>query len=58
MDNQKAPSKLVLVCAWCKRMPDGGGTWREGRRLAPGEEPTHGICPDCLEKQSDGDREA
>ena len=45
-------TKLVLVCAWCKRMLDDKGVWRPARPLLPGEALTHGICPDCLEEQS------
>jgi hypothetical protein len=47
--------KLVLACAWCKRMLDDQGVWRPARALLPGEAVTHGICPDCLDKESPGD---
>jgi hypothetical protein len=56
LDEKRLPwKKLVLACAWCKRMLDDEGVWRTARPLLPGEALTHGICPDCLDKQSSGD---
>lgn len=48
-------TRLVLVCAWCKRTLDAAGVWRAAPPLRPGEAATHGICGDCLEKHSPGD---
>ena len=42
---------LSTVCAWCDRVRQTSGEWREAERtelvLSPA---THGICPECLEK--------
>ena len=40
-------TKLVLECAWCRRMLDDERAWRRAWPLLPGEALTHGICPDC-----------
>jgi hypothetical protein len=48
-------TRLVLACAWCKRMLDDEGVWRAARPLLRREALTHGICPDCLEKHSPSD---
>lgn len=56
LDEKRIPwTRLVLACAWCKRMFDDEGVWRPAGPLRPGEAVTHGICGDCLEKHSPGD---
>jgi peroxiredoxin (alkyl hydroperoxide reductase subunit C) len=45
---------LIRSCAWCRRLHDEGG-WQEPEayiRRRSGAELTHGICGDCLNKQS------
>ena len=45
---------LIRSCAWCRRLQDEGG-WHEPEsyiRRRSGAEVTHGICGDCLRKQS------
>lgn len=52
--------ELLTVCAWCRKVRNDGGSWED-----PEESPlensqmefTHGICPDCLEKQKSNDEE-
>jgi hypothetical protein len=43
-------TRLTLICAWCRRYQAPDGTWQPGRRATDATAPTHGICPDCLEK--------
>ncbi|HWW95573.1 MAG TPA: hypothetical protein VN375_19540, partial [Vicinamibacteria bacterium] len=44
---------LVPICAWCKKVRDERGEWREAALPVLGAENlTHGICPECLRKQA------
>jgi diguanylate cyclase (GGDEF)-like protein/PAS domain S-box-containing protein len=43
---------LVSVCAWCGRVRDEHGEWRAPAFGVPPRRATHGICPECLRKQS------
>jgi hypothetical protein len=50
-------SGLLPVCAWCKRVRDDGGYWEQIDRFLASRSTasvTHGICPDCLRKMSEG----
>jgi GAF domain-containing protein len=45
---------LLPICAWCKRIRDDGGYWSQVEsylHTQTGADFTHGICPECLEKQ-------
>ena len=45
---------LLPICAWCKRIRDDKGYWSQVEAYVhahTGADFTHGICPDCLEKQ-------
>jgi GAF domain-containing protein len=45
---------LLPICAWCKRIRDDRGYWNQVEAYLhahTGADFTHGICPDCLEKQ-------
>ena len=45
---------LLPICAWCKRIRDDQGYWSQVEayiHAQTGADFTHGICPDCLEKQ-------
>jgi GAF domain-containing protein len=45
---------LLPICAWCKRIRDDQGYWSQVEAYIhqhTGADFTHGICPDCLEKQ-------
>ncbi|HOC55051.1 MAG TPA: GAF domain-containing protein [Verrucomicrobiota bacterium] len=45
---------LLPICAWCKRIRDDSGYWQQVEGYVHehlGADFTHGICPDCLEKQ-------
>jgi hypothetical protein len=46
--------RLIRACAWCQRLQDEAG-WHAPEsyiRRRTGAELTHGICGDCLAKQS------
>jgi GAF domain-containing protein len=45
---------LLPICAWCKRIRDDQGYWSQVEAYVhahTGADFTHGICPECLEKQ-------
>jgi GAF domain-containing protein len=45
---------LLPICAWCKRIRDDQGYWSQVEtyiHAQTGVDFTHGICPECLEKQ-------
>ncbi len=44
---------LAFACAWCQRVRTGAGGWESAAPAdlnAPGV--THGICPECLERET------
>jgi K+-sensing histidine kinase KdpD len=49
----KRLSGLLPICAWCKRIRDDDGNWHPMEdfiRSHTDASITHGICPDCLQK--------
>ena len=45
---------LLPICAWCKRIRDDQGYWSQVEAYVHehmGADFTHGICPECLEKE-------
>ncbi|MDA8106474.1 MAG: PAS domain-containing protein [Nitrospiraceae bacterium] len=51
--NLKTLSGLLPICAWCKKIRDDGGYWKQVEAYIAehsNAEFTHGICPDCAEK--------
>ncbi len=53
--SQPSPAGLIPVCAWCKKVRDERGEWREAALPVLGAENlTHGICPQCLRNQAPG----
>ncbi len=45
---------LLPICAWCKRIRDDHGYWNQVEgyiRENTEADFTHGICPECLEKE-------
>jgi hypothetical protein len=57
-EDAPSPGGLIPVCAWCKRVRDEHGEWREASQPVLGAENlTHGICPECLRKQTPGEPE-
>jgi GAF domain-containing protein len=53
LERVKTLQGLVPICAWCKRIRDDEGYWRqlEGYLHAQtGADFTHGICPDCMKR--------
>ncbi len=54
LEQVKALEGLLPICAWCKRIRDDQGYWSQVEAYLhehTGADFTHGICPDCLEKQ-------
>jgi len=54
LDKVKTLHGLLPICAWCKRIRDDHGYWSQVETYVhehTGADFTHGICPDCLEKQ-------
>lgn len=54
LEHVKTLHGLLPICAWCKRIRDDKGYWGQVEayiREHTGTDFTHGICPDCLEKQ-------
>jgi CHASE3 domain sensor protein len=50
----KTLSGLLPICAWCKDIRDDQGYWKQLEEYIHDHTEanfTHGICPDCLEKQ-------
>jgi integral membrane sensor domain MASE1 len=50
----KSLSGLLSICAWCKRIRDANGDWREAEAYINENSDadfTHGICPACLTKR-------
>ena len=47
-----ATAALPIVCAWCDRVRTAAGRWEETDVPPVAESATHGICPECLVKQT------
>ena len=57
----KTLNGLLPICAWCKRIRDDKGYWNQVEAYIhqhTGADFTHGICPECLEKQRPKKRSA
>jgi hypothetical protein len=49
----KTLSGLVPICAWCKKIRDDGGFWKEVEVFVQSHSDatfSHGVCPDCRAK--------
>ena len=54
LEKVKTLHGLLPICAWCKKIRDDQGYWKQVEVYVQehtGADFTHGICPDCLEKQ-------
>jgi GAF domain-containing protein len=54
LEKVKTLHGLLPICAWCKRIRDDQGYWSQVEayfRAHTGADFTHGICPECFEKQ-------
>ena len=61
LEHVKTLRGLVPICAWCKRIRDDKGYWSQVEAYVQAHTEasfTHGICPDCLEKQRPKPRKA
>jgi len=53
LEKVKTLHGLLPICAWCKRIRDDQGYWSQVEAYIhehTGADFTHGICPECLEK--------
>ncbi len=53
LEEIKTLSGLLPICAWCKKVRDDKGYWKQVEHYVAEHteaEFTHGICPDCLKK--------
>jgi GAF domain-containing protein len=53
LEKLKTLHGLLPICAWCKRIRDDHGYWQQVEAYVhehTGADFTHGICPECLEK--------
>ena len=53
LDEIKILRRLIIVCAWCNRIRDSEGVWRQPQvDLQADAKATlsHGICPPCAEQ--------
>ena len=54
LEHVKSLHGLLPICAWCKRIRDDRGYWSQVEAYVKKHteaEFTHGICPECMEKQ-------
>ena len=61
LERVKMLHELLPICAWCKRIRDDHGYWSQVEAYFHhhiGADFTHGICPECLEKQLPKKRQA
>jgi hypothetical protein len=50
---------LPFVCAWCERIRRDPGEWEKAQPAdLSRSKATHGICPECLEKETRAASEA
>jgi PAS domain S-box-containing protein len=53
LDDVQVLSKLLPICAWCKKVRDDKGYWEQIEHYFETHSHlqfTHGICPECIEK--------
>jgi GAF domain-containing protein len=54
LEHVKTLRGLLPICAWCKRIRDDQGYWSQVEAYLHAHSDvdfTHGICPECLEKE-------
>jgi GAF domain-containing protein len=54
LDRVRMLHGLLPICAWCKRIRNDHGYWQQVEAYVhehTGADFTHGICPECMEKQ-------
>ena len=54
LEQVKALTGLLPICAWCRRVRDDDGYWKQVEAFVAertNAEFSHGICPECLKKQ-------
>ncbi len=56
LKNIKQLQGIIPICAWCKKVRDGEKYWQNVEDYITSHSNsdfTHGICPDCLEKEKE-----
>lgn len=54
LEHVKTLRGLLPICAWCKRIRDDQGYWKQVEAYLHSNTDadfTHGICPECMDKQ-------
>ena len=54
LDKVRTLHELLPICAWCKRIRDDHGYWKQVEAYIhehTGADFTHGICPECMKKE-------
>ena len=54
LEQVKTLRGLLPICAWCKRIRDDRGYWKQVETYIQEHTEanfTHGICPECLQRQ-------
>jgi len=55
LGNIKTLNGLLPICAWCKKIRDDGGYWKQLESYVESHSQavfSHGVCPDCLKKMT------
>jgi len=53
LQNIKTLKGLLPICAWCRKIRDDDGYWKEVEHYITEHSDayfTHGICPECLKR--------
>lgn len=53
--NIKTLSGLLPICAWCKKIRDDGGYWKQLEHYVETHSKavfSHGVCPDCMKRMT------
>lgn len=59
LENEKTLQGMLQICAYCKVIRDGSGDWRDVETYISERsdiEFSHGVCPSCMERQSNDAR--
>lgn len=57
LNNVRTLSGLLPICAWCKKVRDDQGYWKQIESYVETHSEatfSHGVCPDCLKRFTEG----